>query len=355
MIVMSLENLPSLSKLQALKKLDLGRTSIKEIPQGLEMLVNLRYLNLGFTDNLEEIPSGLLLKLCRLQCLAIHPASTGAEEIRELNKLEVFGGCFSNLGDLNTYSSQRKGLRKYFIWVSHLSFHGLMDHSKMVGFKGCDINSVDGIILPYDIQKLAVVECKGMRSLNDICGLKDATDLKECTFNKCEELESIFSSGGQLQTLESLYLSSLHNLKAIIGESLIEIIVEDCKEMVEIIVSEEEGMGTIKYSLPKLRILHLENLPELKSICSKNGLMVCDSLQHILIWNCPKLKRIPLYLPLLDSLDKEKPSAPSLKEIRMYPKEWGESVEWDHPHSKTVLVPFLKFWDDHNDQWKQAV
>ncbi|XP_022735595.1 probable disease resistance protein At4g27220 [Durio zibethinus] len=380
-----IDNLPYLLKLQALKKLDLGRTSIKEIPQGLEMLVNLRYLNLGLTNYLKEIPNGLLSKLCHIQYLAIHPASTGAKEIRELNKLEVFEGCFSDLGDLNTYFSQRKRLHKYFIWLSpnpllkgvlfnEQVYIRYMDHSNIVAFVGYNINSGDGVILPYDIQHLEFVECKGLRSLNDICGLKDATNLKECTFEKCEELESIFLSGCQLQTLESLNLSGLHNLKAIVGESSVgafsslkticifsctkiknlfsakwvlhnleEATVGHCDEMEEIIASEEEGMGTIKYNLPKLWILHLVELPHLKSICSKNGVMVCDSLQCIDIRNCPKLKRLPLYLPLLDH-DTEKPSPPpSLKEIRVHPKEWWESLEWDHPHANNVLLPFLKF------------
>ncbi|XP_022733426.1 probable disease resistance protein At4g27220 [Durio zibethinus] len=376
----NLDNLPSLSKLQALKKLDLGNTSIKEIPQDLEMVVNLRYLNLRFTERLKEIPNGLLSKLYRLQYLAIHPAPSGATEIRELKKLEFYEGCFSNVGDLNMYASQRKRLHKYLIWVSHrLRYHHYyhsVEYSKMVAFVGFDINSGDGIILPYDIQQLLVIQCKGVKSLNDICGLKDATDLKGCGIFKCEELEYIFSSGSQLQTLESLNLSYLENLKALVEESSVgtfsslkeiylygcgkikkllsakwvlhnleEITVRHCKEMEEIIESEEEGTGTIKYTLPKLRKLKLSFLPNLKSICSKHG--VSDSLQCIEIVDCPELKQIPLH-----DLDKEKPYPPSLKEICVDPKEWWESVEWDHPQANNVLLPFLKFWD--KGHWKQA-
>ncbi|XP_022734760.1 probable disease resistance protein At4g27220 [Durio zibethinus] len=415
----SLEVLPSLSKLLALKKLDLGGTLIKEIPQGLEMLVNLRYLNLRHTKYLEEIPNGLLPKLCRLQYLAIYPASTPAKEIRELNKLEVFEGQFSNLGDWDTYARQRKRLHKYYIlvnychleafegWFSNLGdwntyaserkklhiYYSLVNYchfeasnySKIVAFGGCDINSGERIILPYDIQRLEFWRCKGMRSLNDIFELKNATDLKQCRIRQCEELESIFSSGCQRQTLESLDLSSLENLKVLVeGSSVgtfsslkkirlsscgkiknlfsaklvlhnLEVItVGFCDKMEEIIVSEEEGMGTIKYTLPKLRELTLQVLPELKSICSKNGVMVCDSLESIVIWDCPKLKRIPLYLPLLDNLDEEKPSPPPppLKEISVHPKEWWESLEWDHPHAKTVLLPFLEFLDRDSYKWK---
>ncbi|XVE50238.1 hypothetical protein DITRI_Ditri01bG0146100 [Diplodiscus trichospermus] len=73
-----LKNVPSLSKLKALRKLDLEKTEISEIPQGLEILVNLRYLNLGFTQ-VKEIPNELLSKLCCLQYLAIHPMPTRAE------------------------------------------------------------------------------------------------------------------------------------------------------------------------------------------------------------------------------------------------------------------------------------
>ncbi|XP_040948740.1 probable disease resistance protein At4g27220 [Gossypium hirsutum] len=41
-----LRALPCLSKLQRLKKLDLNFTSIEKVPEGMDMLINLRYLNL---------------------------------------------------------------------------------------------------------------------------------------------------------------------------------------------------------------------------------------------------------------------------------------------------------------------
>ena len=51
-----LYHVPSLAKLTALRKLDLRKSFlIEEIPHGLEMLVNLRYLNLEGTA-IPEIP-----------------------------------------------------------------------------------------------------------------------------------------------------------------------------------------------------------------------------------------------------------------------------------------------------------
>ncbi|KAJ6854652.1 hypothetical protein NC651_039563 [Populus alba x Populus x berolinensis] len=56
--------------------------------------------------------------------------------------------------------------------------------------------------------------------------------------------------------------------------------------------------------------------------------------------SCEKLKRMPIYLPLLENGQPSPP--PSLKEIFVYPKKWWESVvEWEHPNAKDVLRPFV--------------
>jgi disease resistance protein RPS2 len=88
---------------------------------------------------------------------------------------------------------------------------------------------------------------------------------------------------------------------------------------------EEEGMDTTKITLPRLKTLWLQFLPELKSICSSSKVISCDSLQKILIEGCPKLKRLPLSLPLLNG---QLSPPPSLKEITAK-EEWWESLEWD--------------------------
>ncbi|EOY13028.1 Nbs-lrr resistance protein [Theobroma cacao] len=321
----NLENVPSLSKFQALKKLNLELTGISKIPQGLEMLINLRYLNLGFTFKLKVIPDGILSKLHRLQHFIIHPASLRAEEMKTLNKLEVIVVCFNDVHDLSMYAHQRKRLNKYHIWVSHK----LIDH--------WSTTHIDPIILPSDIRQLQLYHCKGRGStLNDVF----RTDLKECTIESCHEWEPIFTSWcASLQTLEVLQLSGLWNLKVKFGESipqtpvtfsslkviyltscgklknllpakwvlqnlqnLEEIEVRNCERMEEIIASEKEGMSTknnVMFTLPKLRKLKLYNLPELKSICKTNEVMACDSLQGIEIMYCPKLKRIPIHPPCL--------------------------------------------------------
>ncbi|KAK6230591.1 hypothetical protein QUC31_002109 [Theobroma cacao] len=302
-------------------------------------------------------------------------ASSRAEEIKTLKKLEVFEGCFTNVHDLSMSITFDRG------------------YSRLVAICGCNMNAEDPIILPSDIRQLQLYHCKGRGStLNDVF----RTDLKECTIESCHEWESIFTSWcASLQTLEVLQLSGLWNLKVIFGESipqtpvtfsslkviyltscgklknllpakwvlqnlqnLEEIEVRNCERMEEIIASEKEGMSTknnVMFTLPKLRKLKLYNLPELKSICKTNEVMACDSLQGIEIMYCPKLKRIPIHPPLLE-LDNSQPSTPpDLKEICIHPEECWESMEWDHPDAKNVLLPLLKFRNASKTGWVKAI
>ncbi|GKV25721.1 hypothetical protein SLEP1_g35116 [Rubroshorea leprosula] len=244
--------------------------------------------------------------------------------------------------------------------------------------------------LPPSVQELVLNRCNYLRSLNDISSTKDAEELECCRIWNCNGVKCFLSSSINLlaQKLEVLDLFSLENLEALfeaeaitksplppdtfsslktIGvwhchkiktlfpfwmnlQSLEEINIGFCNQMEEIIVwdAEEAGgekEGVIQLILPKLKILDLKELPALKSICSRRALMVCDSLKKIRIWNCEGLRRIPLYLPLLDNGRPSRP--PSLEEIVLWPQEWGESwwesLEWDHPNAKDVLLPFLNF------------
>ncbi|KAJ0045642.1 hypothetical protein Pint_04464 [Pistacia integerrima] len=110
-----LEHVPSLAKLGALKKLDLGWTGITAIPDGLEMLVHLRYLDL-YAYRIKEMPGGILPKLFRLQYLRLDYAVAEAEEVSRLSKLESLGICFRNLQEYHIYFSlkQQRCLNYYY-------------------------------------------------------------------------------------------------------------------------------------------------------------------------------------------------------------------------------------------------
>ncbi|GLU24209.1 hypothetical protein SLE2022_401610 [Rubroshorea leprosula] len=209
--------------------------------------------------------------------------------------------------------------------------------------------------------------------------------IKNIVMWRCKNIESVFWSGfNPLPNLESLYLRDLNNLKCLFDEeglglsplvpptsffslkeirifecnqlkkvfssgwllhyfqSLETIEVECCSQMEELISSsahEEE-----KVTLPKLQSLELTRLPALKSICSHSSVLICDSIESLRIAHCEKLKRIPLNFALLDNAQSSHP--PSLKKITVGPKEWWESLEWDHPNAKDILLPLCQF-----EQW----
>jgi disease resistance protein RPS2 len=109
----------------------------------------------------------------------------------------------------------------------------------------------------------------------------------------------------------------------------------------ERLMDEESGRSRIlKLELPKLKILKLIELPELKSIC--NAKLICHSLKVIHIRNCQELKRMPICLLVFES-DHPSPCC-YFDEIIVYPKEWWETeLEWEQPCAKNALRRFVKF------------
>ncbi|GLT27133.1 hypothetical protein SLA2020_417180 [Shorea laevis] len=439
----SLTEVPSLSGLGSLKKLNLRKTRIKEVPEGLGMLTNLKCLALGGLNSfnfpeIDEIPNAILSNLSKLEELIIDWSrlKLKGEVVRGLIKLEVFHGWFPTVNDMRMFlKCQPDRLSRYFITIgsnfnSHvvirdvnflLQFESsytkmIMDHyveemlpryKKLLVFNGTSIVGKN-VLLP-SVQVLCIEACQDMGSLNDFSAIKDEmeTDLRRCWIRKCDGMKYILSSliNPIVQTLERLDLYFLDNLDGLFDaevaksppppgafSSLKEVIIwncnkikklfpswklveylqhlelisaEYCEEMVEIIGSdsEEEGEGgdiIKKLILPKLKRLRLWQLSALKSICSKKAVMVCDSVEYIQIRDCKGLRRIPLYLPLVDNAQPSPP--PSLKRIIAMPREWGESLEWDHPNAKDVLQPLLCLYSysirssklELEEQWEYA-
>ncbi|XP_021287350.1 probable disease resistance protein At4g27220 [Herrania umbratica] len=333
-----LRKVPSLSKLEALKKLDLKDTAIKNFPHGMERLVNLNYLHL----DVKEVPSEILSKFSRLRNLGVSYAFVKGEEIGELKKLEFFEGRLYDLNEYHTFvqalQSRGQGLIRYRMGVGDKKVSSVCQWDKYIELSRCKICR-NGVKFPSDLQQLrinyAIVDFPEeevffpwfIPTPNGKFSF-----LKEIDIYRCKNIKKLFTY--------CWVLSNVQNLEVLR--------VWRCDQMEEIIALEieEEGMGssnsnTIQFSLPKLRILDLCYLPELKSICNASGVMVCDSLEEVHIQDCPNLQRMPLYLPLLD--DGQPSPPPSLKTFFISPKEKLTSMEWDHPNAKSVLEPFLKY------------
>ncbi|GFZ04804.1 hypothetical protein Acr_17g0003760 [Actinidia rufa] len=410
---LSLTYVPPLGKLRALQELNLNCTGIKELPQGVDRLVNLKYLNMERMFQLERLPSGTLGKLSHLQHLKLStlgPVEVQAKELkglRELKEISVWLSDIDGFKQLVKYLQQFGGqLDKYFLAV--------LDRKSDAVFEGNarDINRVlilrnqynvngggeDGILLPYDLQCLRIEGCsfaRGSACLYDdvfpsLCG--NATLLKECELISCKGIESIISSSTSsysstsFQCLEILSLnglldfvslfkskflgfaviapscgtfSNLKNLSVwccpkikslftsislLLFPNLKEIDVRYCRQIKEIIETSFFPNRDIPLiSLPKLKKISLVHLPELKSIFE--GRMVCESIEKITVQKCPKLRRLPFSLPIVNG----QLSAPATLEeistrtifLKVVDIEWWESLEWDHPDAKDALLPYL--------------
>ncbi|KAL4309872.1 hypothetical protein GQ457_01G047680 [Hibiscus cannabinus] len=334
-----LRQLPCLSKLQRLKKLDLYHTAIEEVPQGMDMLVDLRFLDLEDT-NLKDIPAGLVSKLSRLQHLKLGNAKASVEEVMTLENLECFEGSLKDRHDFNRFVSAMQQSKKNFInyrlqvgprFTPYDCFRA--GKSVLMGeYKFCE---GELFMLPLDVQELEIFSCQDLRSLNHaIPSLENAIHLRVCRIAYCKEMECVASSSRgrhPFQSLDSIKTLLPHWLLPNL-QNLEEIHVSMCRQLIQILgapTSEDEDKeilgALIKCSLPKLRELTLERLPELQSICSKRGVLVCDSLQLIRVHRCVNLKRIPPFLPLVGNGQPYAYAPPSLQ-ISSH-TQWRESLE----------------------------
>ncbi|TYH46583.1 hypothetical protein ES332_D11G347300v1 [Gossypium tomentosum] len=330
----SLEKVPSLSKLKVLKELNLEATSIKEIPCGMKNLLKLNYLNLNGIGDLHEIPDRALSKLSCLQDLIVGETLISGEDVGGLKKLEILKGRFYDLHNLNAYVQALHGREEpleYIIRVGERGWVEQINTRKYIELCGCNIYT-NQIILPH-VEELYI---------------------KECNLN-CSEGYPLFSRFIliSLSTFSSLKFLDIYNCKSMkklfspncLPLNLQELSVSECNKLEEIIAIElgwnQSGKATMEFHLPQLRLFSLWNLPKLKSICSVNGVIVCDSLEIIEVRNCPKLKRMPLNLSQLDNI-RLQPSGLLSPLICIKPKEWWESVEWDHPNAKSILEPLLR-------------
>ncbi|KAL3733632.1 hypothetical protein ACJRO7_023060 [Eucalyptus globulus] len=324
--------IPCLQKLRSLRKLDLsGCAMLKEVPEGMEMLVKLSYLDLRGTE-IETLSQGMLGKLVNLQYLAIGKGQTWLKGV--LKKMEVFYCFISNVETFNAcvrFLEQNSSL-PYELWLNDSGDHYFKDkHKRHIIIENCHSIAamVDGEIggdghalLPKNVQVLEVRRCDGMTSLCEVGPLDNLAELEIEEWEKLEEL-----GAGHFPRLWRLNITRCTKLKHFLkeGHEL------RCLQWLKIEGSEElEGINIAApflynievYRCPKMKwVLKWQclatRLPNLRSIKIKD----CEQLEEILgglppigapcrltsieIDGCNNLKRVLmthdmlLHLPLL--------------------------------------------------------
>ncbi|XP_027172013.1 disease resistance protein SUMM2-like [Coffea eugenioides] len=299
------------------------------------------YINDNFSSFCDYVHSGddighhkrLYFHQCKLGRGLNHPVLLLPSDIKSLELIDCVGrgirclsDVFRNFTSLNDLSSlEIRGLDGIeFLW----QFSAPTPRDQQADSSFSPLRKLQNLIL---------------RNLLDLVGLffgkSEAYLLQPGTFSsltwlsihKCHKMKRLFTAQ-LLQNLENLTL--IH--------------VDDCEGLEEIVADDngvEQGGGegiqltssdaTATVILPKLRCLSLNRLPQLKNICKVA--MICDSIKEIKIFGCPKVKRLPLFLPNINGL----PSLPNTLLQIMGDKEWWESLEWDNSCTKNALDPFF--------------
>ncbi|GFZ04832.1 hypothetical protein Acr_17g0004040 [Actinidia rufa] len=373
---------PPLGKLRALQELNFNYTGIKELPQGVDRLVNPKNLNLEGTFQLKRLPSGILGKLSHLQRLRLSTLGPVEVQAKELEGLRELKEIAVRLLDID-------GFKQFVKCLQQPRFGGQLDkYFLSVKDRESDImrDGNDPDINKDAVSPMASHACT-MIFFPSLCG--NATLLKECELSFCDGIESIISSStssysstsfqslekldlyglpdfvslfrskflgfaviapscGTFSNLKNLSVSNCPKIKSLFTSILmllfrtLEVItVVQCAQIKDIIETvNEDGLETSFFrnhdipaiTLPKLKKICLDDLPELKSIFE--GRMVCESIDQIVVHGCPKLRRLPFSLPLVN----RQLFAPT----NIYTdREWWESLEWDHLNAKDALRPYL--------------
>ncbi|KAG5226459.1 disease resistance protein [Salix suchowensis] len=334
---------PSLAKLKALEKLDLSYTGLENLPEGMERLKDLRYLNLD-GSGVRDLQPGILPELSKLQFLKLHQKfgvflPVRGREVVRLRKLETLECNFSDLENFGIFHiAGFLPLIACKVTVGRPSFSLLEDLNYTKSKSEAwfyDLMIDDASFLSrFSFPKLVIVNCQNIRSLCSwggngsleilhLDGLMILETLFEAPSDRlafsivCSEgLTSSMRISCSLCSLKEIVIHKCHKMKMLFPPRLLSglqlevIVVEDCHNMGVIMGTDEEDRTHHIVTSENLKVLVLKKLPELNSIYC--GRLECQSIEEIIVNDCPQLTRIPLTIPH------------SLKKIQVDPGIW-----WD--------------------------
>ncbi|KAH9667201.1 Disease resistance protein SUMM2 [Citrus sinensis] len=293
--------LPSdISRLVSIELLDLSNSRIREMPEGLKALVNLKCLNLEYTFDLIKIPRKLIFNFSRLHVLrlfghAITSVLYGGDEliVKELlglKHLEVLSFTLRSSYALKSFLSSRKLQSCTQALLFHRFEDSSLDVSCLVGLKllKLKIDYKGGQFCFQSLRSVVIDYCK---ELKDLTFLGFASNVKSIEVRSCFAMEEIISVGKFADVPEVMA-----NLNPFV----------------------------------KLQYLQLAALPNLKSIYWKP--LPFSHLKEMNVFNCDKLKKLPL----------ESNAAKEHKlDIRGEP-DWWKQLEWEDEATQNAFLPCFK-------------
>ncbi|KAF8023893.1 hypothetical protein BT93_F1169 [Corymbia citriodora subsp. variegata] len=281
-------------ELTSLRKLDIDGCNSLEVPEGLGMLMNLRYLALGFSMS-PRLPKRVLGGLLNLQHLKV--GIPDGEDITKLRALETLKCYFEDADDFN------KCVR--FLEQGNLQYYDLMckqfDYVKKqggytTGFRNRKkrvdilkwshaIVSMEGeytgifILIPRDVQVLVGIECDGLINLSGI---------------------------GSLEYLEELRIEIWKNLEVLYGG----------KDEEVIDIRDSPAPTPTPLLFPSLRALSIDRCPKLQYLFGHGSISNLPHLQEIIIFQCDEM--VGIIAAVTSPPPHPHPAFPSLEKICIY-------------------------------------
>ncbi|KAL3748388.1 hypothetical protein ACJRO7_009603 [Eucalyptus globulus] len=337
-----LRRIPYLGKLRSLRKLDIFWCARVEALEGLEMLVNLRFLDLSHTC-IKRLPKGTLENLLNLQYLKVEAVS--GEDITKLGALETLECSFEDVDDFSKFvwavSKQRDNPCHYELNVrlerskideifSLEARFGNCERSVHIETKSHAIVSVGGessgggicILIPQDVRKLTASNCDGTTNLSDVGPLENLEELK---IFKWKNLRGLY--GGQdeetidihdspsptpapliFPSLRELSISECPKLKYLFGHGptfrlphLQKIEICKCEEMVGITAITSPSLHPPP-AFPSLKVIFVYECHKMKRVVESNWLPHFCNLRGIIVLQCENMEEIiggpPSYMPI---------------------------------------------------------
>ncbi|KAH9714934.1 putative disease resistance protein [Citrus sinensis] len=308
-----------ISSLVSLHHLDLSFTGVRGLPQELKALVNLRYLNLEYTNDMSKIPQQLISSFSKLQVLRMLYCGSNHQPIVE---------------EGNVLSDDAESLMKEIHCLEQLNLITMSLH----GSRGVE-NFLKFPKLQNITQALSIEDCNSL-PLN-LLHLANMEHLEQLFIRKSNLEDWNVDCAGEVQKMRKLHFVTIYECSNVKDSTWLVFVpnlkwlrIFDCDDMEEIISVEKfeklsevsEMMGELNL-FAKLELLELGNASNLKRIYRDH--LPFSQLKEIRIWECPKLKKLPL----------NSSSAKGRKMVIRGYKEWWEELQWEDQATQNAFSP----------------
>lgn len=253
------------------------------LPEGIGKLRNLRHLEIDRTDNLKSLPKGIgkLNSLQTLNKLILTSAKDTEEKLCKLGDikdLNLIRGCLKieGLGSVSNAAEARKAelKRKTFLTGMH------MDFSPLSRFEGKS-EVAEALELQTCLQSLQISFYGATQLPSWITTLNNLQKLQFQDCQNCNRLPAL----GRLQSLQTLYIENMHELKRIGNEFL----GTDAASS-----STAADPVTVFPKLKKLKFEHMRSLEEWELEKGVQGrVIIMPCLRYLKLSGCSQLKALP--------------------------------------------------------------